>query len=82
MTEQELCRAIIKEQLLAMHRFQDALSAVYLVLKERGLIENAEYHAALARVRELSKPDREKVEKLGPLDPMLEFLRGFQGPLQ
>lgn len=81
MTDQESL-AMFKEMLLAMNRIQESVSAVALALKERGLLERTEYESACQRVYEMNRERRERIEKLESLDPMIELLRGFQGPLQ
>ena len=81
MPDEEI-KVITRELLLAMNRIQESLSAVSLVLKEQGVMNRAQYEDAYRRVGEMNRPRREKLEKLGSTDPMTEFLKGFQGPLQ
>ena len=82
MTDEEKLKTVAKEFLLIAARLQESITALGIVLKERGILDHPGYLAALAMAQEANRPLRERIEKLETLDPMLELLRGFQGPIQ
>ena len=81
MDEQEL-RKVVKAMLLAMSRLQESITALGIVLKEQGILDPAGYLSAQVMAHEMNRPTWEKLEKLETLDPMIELMRAFQGPVQ
>lgn len=81
MSDEDLAK-LFKKYLLAMNRLQESISAVGLVLKERGVMPREVYEDALRRVQEMNRENREQMEKADAQDPSLELLRKFEGPIQ
>jgi len=75
-------KAIVRSLLLSVNGLQESVSAVVKALKERGLMTHEEYDRAFEFVHEANRPKREAIQKLGMTDPILELLRGFEGPIQ
>jgi hypothetical protein len=80
MSDEDL-QAIIRELLLAMNRLHETSSAVLLVLKERGVTDQEGFQKAKQWVAEANRERREAIEKLR-VDSTIEFLKGFEGPIQ
>jgi hypothetical protein len=75
-------RALAVELFLAIHRVQNQLTAIGRALKDRGILQKDEYLAALRQAEEDSREARENLRKINSVDPMIELLREFQGPIQ
>jgi hypothetical protein len=80
--EDEDLMAIVRSLLLAINGLQESVSAVVKALKERGLMTREEYAREFRFVHEANRSKGEMIQKLGMKDPILEFLRGFEGPIQ
>ena len=72
---------VSKALLLQILSLQDSLSAVTMLLKNKGVLTRQEYEEALRKVEQMSAERRVKIEKFGLVD-LDAFLRSYEGPVQ